>query len=337
MRSLLLAALLLSACGPAAGQAPVASGQTAAASRQQPVASGFGRKIDALELMAIVNELASAKYEGRRAGSPGGIAARNYIRSAYTSIGLTPAGTAGFDQPFRFREDLDSANLVGLVTGTEPQLKALVVTAHYDHLGVRDGATYFGADDNASGIAGLLAIARAVKAQPLRHTVIFAALDAEELGLQGAKAFVTRAPVPLDRLALNINLDMLSRSARKEIYAAGPYHYPWLKPVLEAVQTRSAVRIRFGHDLPNTGNDDWTLQSDHGAFHQAHVPFLYFGVEDHPDYHKPTDTPDKIDATFFTNVVAMVLDATRTFDAALDPQNQGGPSSDRRSLCPDLK
>src|SRR5688572_20035633 len=101
--------------------------------------------------MAVVSELASAKYAGRRAGSPGGIAARNYIRGAFTSIGLTPVGTAGFDQPFRFREDLDTANLVGLVRGTQPDLKALVVTAHYDHLGVRDGAVYFGADDNASG------------------------------------------------------------------------------------------------------------------------------------------------------------------------------------------
>jgi Zn-dependent M28 family amino/carboxypeptidase len=287
----------------------------ASAASQTAVASGFSRRIDADELMSVVRELAAAKYEGRRAGSRGGIAARNYIRAAFARIGLTPAGTSGFDQPFRFREDLDTANLVGLVRGTQPELNALVVTAHYDHLGVRDGAVYLGADDNASGIAGLLAIARRVAAEPLRRTVIFAALDAEEIGLQGAKAFVATPPVPLERIALNINFDMLSRSDRNEIYASGTHHNPWLKPLLEQVGARSAVRLRFGHDLPGTGDHDWTLQSDHGVFHQARLPFLYFGVEDHPDYHKPTDTPAKIDATFFGNVVSMVLDATVTLGA----------------------
>jgi Zn-dependent M28 family amino/carboxypeptidase len=175
---------------------------------------------------------------------------------------------------------------------------------------------YPGADDNASGVAALLAIARELQQRPLRHPVIIAALDAEERGLQGAKAFLTRPPVPPWQIALNINLDMLSRSSRNEIYAAGTYHYPALKAPLEQVQRRAAVALRFGHDVPRerTRLDDWTLQSDHGEFHKAKIPFVYFGVEDHPDYHKPTDTADKIDPAFFRRVVEMILDAVVTLD-----------------------
>jgi Zn-dependent M28 family amino/carboxypeptidase len=179
---------------------------------------------------------------------------------------------------------------------------------------------YPGADDNASGVAALLAIARYVKAHPLTHPVLFAAFDGEELGLSGSKAFTERPTRPLRDIALNVNLDMVSRNDRNEIYAAGTYHYPWLKPLVEDVQRRAAVKILFGHDRPGTGDDDWTLQSDHGSFHRAGVPFVYFGVEDHPDYHQPTDTPDKINPVFFRTVVNMLLEAVLTFDREIDRQ-----------------
>ena len=113
---------------------------------------------------------------------------------------------------------------------------------------------------------------------------------------------------------------MVSRNDRNEIFAAGTYHTPSLKPIVEDVQRRSKVTIRFGHDRPmGPGNpaEDWTLQSDHGVFHQAGIPFLYFGVEDHPDYHKPTDTADKIDPRFFGDVVEMLIDVVETADRTL--------------------
>ena len=83
---------------------------------------------------------------------------------------------------------------------------------------------------------------------------------------------------------------------------------------------RSKVTVRFGHDRPGPGaraRDDWTMLSDHGAFHAAGIPFVYFGVEDHPDYHKPTDTVDRVDAAFFFQVVATVFDAVTTLDRSL--------------------
>ena len=299
-----------------------------AAQSPSTAATTVESRVSAGELMRVVTELASPRYEGRRSGTNGGRAARAFVRKAFLDLGLDATGTSGFEQPFRFTRsrppqaaEEGAANLIGAVKGTSGLSRAIVITAHYDHLGVRNGVIYPGADDNASGVAALLAVARYVKAHPLRHPALFVAFDAEELGLQGAKAFLARPPRPTREMALNINLDMVSRNNRNEIFAAGTYHSPWLRPILDVVQRRAAVRILYGHDRPTGGGgtrDDWTLLSDHGAFHQAGVPFVYFGVEDHPDYHEPSDTADKIDPIFFRNVVDMVIEAVITLDRDIE-------------------
>lgn len=295
-------------------------------------------RVDVDRLMTTVRTLASPAMEGRRAGTAGGRMARQYIRDAFAEIGLEPAGgragPSGYEQRFSFtstgfhapakkgsaplRVD-DAANIVGRIAGRDRSSRVIVVSAHYDHDGIVNGTLYPGADDNASGVAALLECARYLHAHQPRHTFLFAAFDGEELGLQGARAFVRTPPVALQSIALDINLDMVSRNDRNEIYAAGTSHYPSLKPVLEDVQRRAAVKVLFGHDRPSPGHatDDWTMESDHGVFHQAHVPFVYFGVDDHPDYHQPTDTPDKIDPAFFGRVTEMLLDAVLTFDERL--------------------
>ena len=295
------------------------------AAQSAPVEAAVASRVSASELMRVVTELASPRYEGRRSGTPGGLAARAFVRTAFTEIGLDPAGTSGYEQPFRLSRSSqtsdDAANLIGAIKGTAGTSTTIIITAHYDHVGVRNGVVYPGADDNASGVAAMLAVARYLKAHPLRHPVLVVALDAEELGLQGAKAFLARPPRPVRDLALNINLDMVSRNDRNEIFAAGTYHSPWLKPILNQVQRRAAVRIAYGHDRPTAAGgtrDDWTLLSDHGAFHQAGIPFVYFGVEDHRDYHEATDTAEKIDPLFFRNVVEMVLDAVLALDREID-------------------
>jgi len=163
----------------------------------------------------------------------------------------------------------------------------------------------------------LLEMAAQCMAQPFRHDLVFAAFDAEEGGLHGAAAFVSAPPLPRDRLALDVNLDMVARGDKGEIYVAGTHHYPRLRSLLEPVAARAPIRVLFGHDLPGSGHEDWTLQSDHGRFHQAGIPFVYFGVEDHPDYHQPSDTADKINPDFFVKAAGVVLDALRTLDAGL--------------------
>ena len=90
-------------------------------------------------------------------------------------------------------------------------------------------------------------------------------------------------------MALDVNLDMVGHSERGELYASGTYHTPSLTPALERVAARAPVKLLLGHDRPEQGHDDWTNQSDQYAFHKAGIPFVYFGVEDHKDYHKPPD------------------------------------------------
>ena len=282
-------------------------------------------RIDSERLMSAVTTLADPKFEGRAAGSPGGLAARAWIVERFKALGLHPVSGA-YVYPFTYtrmttggRQEGEGANVLGFCLGTDSKLPYFVVSAHYDHLGIRDGQIYPGADDDASGVAVVLELAAFCQKTPFRHTILFAAFDAEERGLQGARALLVKPPVPQDRIALNVNLDMVSRSEKREIFIAGTYHYPDLKKPLEEIARRAPITVLFGHDKPAAiagGVDDWTNQSDHGPFHAAKIPFVYFGVEDHPDYHKPTDTPDKINRGFFVDVAETILDAVIALDRA---------------------
>ena len=168
-------------------------------------------------------------------------------------------------------------------------------------------------------MAGALAVAEAFEARPPRHDVWIVFLDAEESGLRGARAFVETPPVPLASIALNINFDMLSKNARGELYAAGGSASPWIKAQLEALAPGAPVSLKLGHDTgPDDSVDNWTYQSDHGVFAKAGVAWVYFGVEDHPEYHKPTDDFATIPQAFFRKAVDTVVLAARRFDDQLD-------------------
>jgi hypothetical protein len=294
-------------------------------SRPASQARAAGLRIDSDRLMEAVTTLSDAKFEGRAAGSPGGIAARAWVLERFKAIGLQPV-SGSYVFPFTFsrmtmkgKVDGAGANVVGQCLGTDTKAPVFVVSSHYDHLGVRDGVVYPGADDDASGVAVMMAVAEHCQKTPFRRTVIFAAFDAEEAGLQGAKVFVASPPLPKERIALNVNLDMVSRNDKREIFVAGTHPWPQLKAPLDEVAKRAPITVLFGHDKPVTvagGVDDWTNQSDHGPFNSAKIPFVYFGVEDHADYHKPTDTADKINRGFFVDVAETVLDAVLQLDAA---------------------
>ncbi len=272
-----------------------------------------------------VRMLSSDAMQGRGIGTDGAIDARLYILMRMRELGLEPV-----DQEFTFKnrkgEDVEGANLMARIAGTQPGGRAMVVTAHYDHLGVRDGQIYNGADDNASGVAGALAVAQAFRERPPKHDIWIVFLDGEESGLRGARAFVETPPVPLPSIALNINFDMLSKNAKGELYAAGGSANPWVKAQLEALVPGAPVSLRLGHDTgPDNDQDNWTYQSDHGAFARAGVAWVYFGVEDHPEYHKPTDDFVTIPQAFFRRAVDTVVLAARRFDDQLDSLETRAP------------
>lgn len=277
--------------------------------------------INAEQLLRDLETLADDEMQGRWVGTPGGIKAREYVLKRFKGSGLKPFG-GSFLQPFEFTsrngEKLQGANVVGFVKGKQNPEKYIVVTAHYDHVGVRDGEIYNGADDNASGTSALFALAKYFKKNRPANSVIFAAVDAEEAGLQGSKNFVAEPPVKIESIVMNVNLDMIAHNDRDELYAVGTYHYPFLKPYLDEVAKNAPVKLSFGYEGPDVPrSDDWTSQSDHFSFHQAKIPFIYFGVEDHEDYHKPTDDFVKINQGFYIRAVETVLAAVKAFDANL--------------------
>ena len=274
-------------------------------------------RIDPARLMADVDTLSAPAMEGRRTGTPGNQRARAFIVERFRTLGLKPIGES-YEQTFS-SGTAAAANVVGMVRGTARPDAFVLVTAHYDHVGVRDGALHPGADDNASGVAAMLQAAAHVAAHPLRHSVVFVAFDSEEQGLRGARHFVAQPLVDLKRITLMLNLDMVSRNDAGTIFAAGTSYHPELKALVMRAAEGRKLKVAFGHDRPPQeagGAADWTHQSDHGPFHAAGVRTLYYGVEDHADYHKSTDTADKIPRAFFVEVAELVLQTLIVVDAS---------------------
>ena len=303
----------------------VACGRTSPAGGRLSTEAPPATAIDSASLLGDLARLADDSLRGRESGTPENAKARAFIASRFDRLGLQVVGP-GRVQPFVFsgRDSvpISAANVVGLVRGTELPDRYLVVSAHYDHVGVgrpvNGDSIYNGADDNASGTAALLAMANYFAAHPGRHSLLFVAFDAEEKGLRGARAFVANPPVPKSSIVLNVNMDMVSHSERGELFAAGTSPWPALRPVLESVAATAPVHLRLGHDTPQpTAHDDWTMQSDQGPFNAAGIPFVYFGVEDHPDYHRPSDELRTITAGFFVGAARTVLQAVQALDRAM--------------------
>jgi Zn-dependent M28 family amino/carboxypeptidase len=280
-------------------------------------------QLDSARLLKDLSVLAHDSMAGRATGQPGAHEARAFLAAGLAEAGLEPAYPS-LVHPFGWGGAVGE-NVVAIAPGQAGRDgPVIVLTAHYDHLGIRDGQIYNGADDNASGVAALLAIGRLLGVEPLVHTAVLAFVDAEEQGFHGARDIVEHPPVDPGRLALNVNLDMVSRTDGV-LWAGGAHHTPALRPVLEAVASDAPVTLRLGHDRPDAPEgDDWTNSSDHAPFHQAGIPFVYFGVEDHDDYHRPTDDFERVDPGEFTAAVRTILMAIRALDAALPLEETPG-------------
>ncbi len=279
--------------------------------------------VDHERLLSDIQYLSSDQLEGRKTGEPGNKLAQDFIEKRFTELRLSSLNN-GYRQVFDHtnnrtgEEFTDAVNLIGFIEGTLNSERFIVVTAHYDHLGIsEDGEIFNGADDNASGTAGLLAAAAYFSDQKPDHSILFIAFDAEEQGLGGARYFVQNPVVPLEQIALNINMDMISNNFEDELYAVGTAHYPFLKPIVEEVNVSAPIDVLFGYDT-DEWPQNWTMSSDHGAFHEAGIPFIYFGVEDHPHYHRPSDTFEHINSEFYIHAVETIIRVVQMMDNQLD-------------------
>jgi hypothetical protein len=198
------------------------------------------------------------------------------------------------------REPVRAANVIGVLPGTDPARadEAVVIGAHYDHLGRAGAAVYPGADDNASGTAVALELARTLAAGRPSRTLVFVFFAGEELGLLGASHYVRQPSAgPLQRIAAMLNFDMVGRLDGRRLLVGGVDTGAGLRPLVEAAGAQAGLDL----DLRGGG---WGA-SDHARFYGADVPVLFFHSGAHGDYHQPSDTADKLDLTGMARVAAL--------------------------------
>jgi hypothetical protein len=225
-----------------------------------------------------------------------------------------PGVTLRLDAPYRRLDSADAPNVVGLLPGSDPVLRDtyVVLSAHMDHVGIgRPDATgdsiYSGADDNASGTAALMAVAQAFAALPDRpaRSIMFLAVSGEEKGLVGSRWYAEHPTVPLDAMVANINLDMIGRNAPDSIVVIGK-EYSSLGPLVREV---AEANRRLGLTVvPDRWPEErFFFRSDHFSFAAREVPALFFFAGVHEDYHRPSDTADRIDADKVERVARLVF------------------------------
>lgn len=262
--------------------------------------------------------LAEDSMQGRAVGSAGSQLAQDYILRRFAELGLEPLNGGyrqSFIHDFSFGKPLTGSNLVGVRRGCILPQHFIVITAHYDHLPMAGRQIFNGADDNASGVAGLLYLAKKSGEKCPAYSQLFVATDAEERGLFGAKAFWSKWPHQ-QNVVLNINLDMISRGEKSsKLYLAGRRTFPQLSElVTRANALGHQVKLVLAHDQrtplararSTLDQIDWPNASDHAIFRRAGIPYCYFGVDTHPQYHTAEDDWQRIDPVFFQQALAII-------------------------------
>jgi Zn-dependent M28 family amino/carboxypeptidase len=274
------------------------------------------------QAMTDVQILSADDMEGRAPSTPGSDKARAYIIERLTAIGTAPFFSTGFEHAFEYEgdddDDLQGANVVAVVPGTATDGKVIVVTAHYDHLGTTRRGIFNGADDNASGVAAVLVFATALKAEAPSHTIILAFTDAEEIGFNGSAELVDDDNFPLNSVAFNLNLDMISKGTNNELFAMGGAINASVKTIIESLPVVAPVTLVQAHDDPDSDTyQDWTNESDQISFHREDIAWLYFANEEHAEYHEPSDDFATVQPEFFKASIATALAALRLIDHSL--------------------
>tara|TARA_X000000950_G_scaffold53718_1_gene63823 strand:- start:3677 stop:4672 length:996 start_codon:yes stop_codon:yes gene_type:complete len=282
-------------------------------------------------VIGLLKGLSDDETQGRGIGTPGAERARDMIEARMSALemltlgnsyrhGFTVEADEAFSDEISAGDTVQGVNLIGVVQGSSGSDQLIIVTAHYDHMGLQDGEIFNGADDNASGVAAAMAMAQhfsRTRKQP-EHTMLFAFVDGEEHGLLGARAFVETTTLPRSSLAFNLNLDMMARADTGTLWASGPHHTPALIPLIEEVSAEAPIDFQIGFDGTDPEQQDWTELSDHGAFYEAGIPHLYIGVDYHADYHRPTDDFENIDQNVFLAAVDTAIMVAQRIDAQLD-------------------
>ncbi len=310
------------------------------------------------QIKSDLSVLASDSLQGREVGTEGERMAAAYIASRFEDLGLKPAGTSGYFQPF-FVKDADNPheqaamssedtmqgiegrNVVALMDN--PGSDIVVIGAHYDHLGYGsfsslhrgDSAIHNGADDNASGIAAMLAIANYFKSNSINSDLLFIGFSGEEKGLWGSNYFTKNPTVDLSNVNFMVNMDMVGRlDTAKGIAIHGTGTAPIWSEVIDQSNTVGLKVIK---------KESGVGPSDHTSFYLQDLPVLHFFTGQHADYHKPTDDVEKINidgilkiATHIENIIQSLDQQPKlTFQKTKDESKQGPRFTVTLGVVPD--
>lgn len=273
----------------------------------------YSNTITPEELSAHVYTLSSADFEGRETGQIGFHRASNFLKDFYVDNDIpSPLGYDNYYQripkSYFSKDSPSSQNVVAYIEGSEYPEEVIVISAHLDHLGTSDEETYFGADDNASGTAVVMQMAKAFALAKKdgygpRRSILFLHLTAEEIGLLGSNYYVKHPIYALENTVVNLNIDMIGRvdkiyEEKQEdnyVYIIGAdrlsteLHY-----ISEAANTQfTKLTLDYKYNAEGDSNR-YYYRSDHYNFAFRNIPVIFYFNGEHQDYHEPTDTPDKI-------------------------------------------
>lgn len=272
------------------------------------------KSISADNLKRDLYIIASDEMQGRDTGSPGQKKAGEYMIGQYKKMGVghPPSMNSYYQKvPSEYmskrKKINDSENILAYIEGSEKPNEIIVVSAHYDHVGMNNGQIYNGADDDGSGTVGVMAIAEAFhKAKKAGHgpkrSILFLHVTGEEKGLFGSSYYSDNPIFPLANTVANLNIDMIGRvdPLHKDnpnfVYVVGSEMLSsQLKEAVEkANKATHNLYLDYKYDDPKDP-DRIYYRSDHYNFAKHNIPIAFFFDGIHEDYHKPTDTPDKID------------------------------------------
>lgn len=279
--------------------------------KDSSIISNFGKIITEKTLKTLVDTLASKTFNGRKLGSEGLEKATVFIQDFYTKNAIPPAIKNTYTQNipehvFPKLKNIKGSNILAYIKGNQLENEVIVISAHIDHLGVKNNEIHYGADDNASGTAAIMQIAQAFqnaknKGFPPKRSILIAHFTAEEIGLYGSSYYTKNPVFSLKNTIANLNIDMIGRVDEKHknnpnyIYSIGADKLSdELHFISEKINaTLSNLELDYTYNDENDPNR-YYYRSDHYNFSSKGVPSIFYFNGTHTDYHKPTDTREKI-------------------------------------------
>ena len=292
----------------------VAGNSTKSTESKKMTQAEYASTITADDLKEHLYIFADDKMQGRMTGTQGQKLAAEYLRNFYMDQGITsPIEPNNYYQNIpaeyfsRMKEPAPSENVVAFIKGSEKPDEVIVLSAHYDHVGVENGEVFNGADDDGSGTVSMLEMAEAFQqavknGQGPKRSILFLHVTGEEIGLYGSRYYTENPLFPLENTVANLNTDMIGRidPDKKDnpnyIYLIGSDKLSQgLHDLSEQVAAQySDLELDYTYNDENDPNRFY-YRSDHFNFAKNNVPIIFYFNGTHEDYHQPTDTPDKIE------------------------------------------